>query len=226
MHSESPAADSEVRATVASPRRQIAAFDFDGTITQRDTLLGFLALAGGSAKTAAALAQQSIGLTRGLVDDEARDRAKERVLGQVLAGSTRQQLEGAGRNYAAELRQRCREDAVERIRWHHDQGHELVIVSASLVYYLEPFADRLGFDGVIAVELEFDEADIATGRFSRSNVRAAQKAERLREWIAATGGGEVELWAYGNSAGDDELIEMADHPLWMGKRSNRNPVTS
>ena len=86
--------------TVAHTGRRVAAFDFDGTITQRDTLAGFLAHVGGSRAVARALAAESVGLAKGLRHDVERDAAKERVLGRVLAGRTEEEVTAAGITYA------------------------------------------------------------------------------------------------------------------------------
>ena len=51
---------------------------------------------------------------------------------------------------------------------------------------------------------------------------AAVKAERLRDWLAGQVDGTPELWAYGNSAGDLELLSLADHPVWIGRRAGRS----
>jgi phosphatidylglycerophosphatase C len=200
-------------------QRPIAAFDFDGTITQRDTLLGYLLSVGGPGRTAASLARHASGMARGLRDDAARDAAKERVVGQVVRGRHSDDLDDAGARYAATLRSRFRPDVLERIEWHRSEGHELVIVSASLVHYLRPVATSLGFDDVIGVELEFDEARVATGRLARANVRGPQKEARLREWWGERPA--TELWAYGNSSGDEDLLAMADHATWIGRRADR-----
>jgi phosphatidylglycerophosphatase C len=200
-------------------QRPIAAFDFDGTITQRDTLLGYLLVVGGPGRTAASLARHASGMARGLRDDAARDAAKERVVGQVVRGQGHDDLDDAGARYAATLRSRFRPDVLERIEWHRAEGHELVIVSASLVHYLRPVAASLGFDDVIGVELEFDDARVATGRLARANVRGPQKEARLREWWGDRPA--TELWAYGNSSGDEHLLAMADHATWIGRRADR-----
>jgi phosphatidylglycerophosphatase C len=200
-------------------QRPIAAFDFDGTITQRDTLLGYLLAVGGPGRTVASLGRHSTGMARGLRDDAARDAAKERVVGQVVRGRRLDELDDAGVRYAATLPSRFRPDVVERIEWHRSEGHELVIVSASLVHYLRPVAASLGFDDVIGVELEFDESRVATGRLARANVRGPQKEARLREWWGDRPA--TELWAYGNSSGDEDLLAMADHATWIGRRAER-----
>lgn len=206
------------------PRAGVAAFDFDGTITQRDTLMGFLSHVAGPAAVAGALARHSKLLVRGRTDGAARDRAKELVVGRVLRGRSRDELHEAGRHYAASLPPRFRPETLEHLEQHRRNGHRTVIVSASLVYYLEPAAKALGIDGVIGVQMAFDEVSLCTGRLEGANVRGAEKERRLRQWLGADGADpqRLELWAYGNSSGDDDLLAMADHPVWIGRRSSMN----
>ena len=196
-----------------SDHRPIAAFDFDGTITRRDTLVPFLAEVAGWPRVGLAAARHA----RSFRD---RDVAKERVLARVLRGRDAGQLTEHGERYAARLRTEIRPETLERIEFHRDAGHELVIVSASLVYYLRPIAAELGFHDVIGVEMVVGDQGVLTGSLSRPNVRAEQKATRLREWWGDRPA--TELWAYGNSAGDEALLAMADHPTWVGSRADRN----
>lgn len=198
-----------------SEPRPLAAFDFDGTITQRDTLAGFLVFIGGRRAFAGAMARHAGGLLRGLRDDVERDAAKERVLGDILRGRTAGEVAEAGERYAALLPERFRPDVVERLNWHLGEGHEVVLVSASLDCYLRPLATALALTDVIAVTLEADADGHLSGRLARPNVRAEQKAIRLREWWGDRPA--TELWAYGNSSGDEALLAMADHATWIGR---------
>ena len=200
--------------------RRVAAFDFDGTITQRDTLMGFLRHVGGNRLLARSLLAHAPAMARGLRDDESRDAAKRSVLGRILGGRLEGDVTEAGAQYAGSLPTRFRPDIVERIEWHRSEGHELVMVSASLVYYLRPVAETLGFADVIGVEMEVGADERLTGALAAANVRAAQKEIRLREWLGDDGR-PIELWAYGNSSGDDHLLAMSDHPTWVGKRAGR-----
>ena len=136
------------------------------------------------------------------------------------------ELEEAGRRYAGSLPGRFRPETLSLIETHREQGHRCVIVSASLVYYLRPAARSLGIDHVIGVEMELDDSSRCTGRLAGENVRGAEKERRLTTWLDEEYGAEaanIEMWAYGNSAGDDELLAMADHPVWVGRRADRNP---
>ena len=118
-----------------------------------------------------------------------------------------------------------RPEMVEEVRRHVAAGHRTLFVSASLEDYLLPIARYLGMSGVIAVELERRDGRL-TGRLAAPNVRAEQKAVRLREHLGAPSSGPlegIELWAYGNSSGDHALLEMADHALWLGAPEKRPP---
>jgi phosphatidylglycerophosphatase C len=190
--------------------RQVAAWDFDGTITKRDTLVPFL------------FAQNRLGFVPGALratitgqfrEGNRRDIAKAVMVRAIFAGRSAQDVETAGGAYAASLPRLYRPESLERIAWHKAQGHELVLVTASLGAYARPAATTLGFDHVIATELEATSPEAAnstlTGNLAGPNVRGPEKAARLTAWLA---GSTAELWAYGDSNGDNELLAMAQHP--------------
>lgn len=199
----------------------VAAFDFDGTLVPGDSLIAFLAsllgrrsfaLAGAACAPAMALAYRASG----------RDGSKAALLARCLAGVPADAARDAGVIYGDRLARRVRPAMADRIGWHRDQGHRLVLVSASLRTYLEPFAAATGFDHVIATTLEEDSSGLLTGRLLGFNVRGAEKASRLGDYL---GGQSVELWAYGNSAGDRELLAMADHPTMVRRKlPSRRPA--
>ena len=144
---------------------------------------------------------------------------KERALRSLFAGTAAVELEAAGKGYAATLPARYRSETLAHIDKHKGQGHTLVLVSASLGVYARPAAATLGFDHVIAVEMEADQRGILTGNMTGPNVRGPEKRNRLALLLRSEiGDDEVELWAYGNSSGDAELLDMADHATWVGKR--------
>jgi phosphatidylglycerophosphatase C len=199
--------------------RTIAAFDFDGTLTRRDTVLPFLVRVCGRAKVARAVARvaPSAGrarFSRAVGELHHRDVTKAAILRDLLAGQDAARLARHGEAYAETLSGLLRPAMVRQLQWHRDEGHEIVIVSASLAAYLEPFAASSGVGHVIGVELETGPDGMLTGALRGPNVRGPEKATRLRAWLD---GDEPEaMWAYGNSSGDRELLEMATHPVWVG----------
>ena len=85
----------------------------------------------------------------------------------------------------------------------------------------KPIARELSIDDVIGVEPEV-AGGVLTGRLAHPNVRAEQKAIRLREWLGAPALGPIEdttVHAYGNSSGDHELLALADRAWWLGRSS-------
>jgi HAD superfamily hydrolase (TIGR01490 family) len=200
----------------------VAAFDFDGTISHRDSLLPFLVSVRGPVAVGLALFRIAPQLACMAVGRGDRDATKERLVGKLLTGHPADELREAGRRHASALVHRLRPATLERIRWHREQGHELVMISASPSVYLEPLAAELGFDAVLATRLQDDGAGRLTGRLEGGNVRGAAKVSRLEGWL---GGREpAALWAYGDSSGDRELLARADHPFRVGRRGTIAPA--
>lgn len=206
------------------PDRRIAAFDFDGTLTRRDTLLPFLVRACGArrvARAVSAVAPTAARARLGRLEAELhhRDATKAALLRELLRGRDAGWFAEAGARYARTLSERVRPEMAEQVRWHRTHGHELVIVSASLATYLEPFGRAEGFDQVIAVELEVGGDGRLTGEMTGPNVRGPEKVVRLRRWL--DGATPEFLWGYGNSSGDEDLLALAHVPVWVNRRAER-----
>ena len=77
--------------------------------------------------------------------------------------------------------------------------------------------DLLEVDAVICTELEQVDG-LYTGALIGRNCRRAEKRERLQAWLAEAGLPESSVvYAYGDSAGDTELLAMAQHAVWVGR---------
>jgi phosphatidylglycerophosphatase C len=194
----------------------VAAFDFDGTLAARDSLSGFLSRTVGRPVLASTLALQSPAMVWAYAARGGRDAAKAVLLARLLRGRRLAELETIGDVYGEDLVRRLRPWMLARVDWHREQGHRLVIVSASLDVYLEPVGRSLGFDAVLATSLEVDGGGRLTGRLDGLNCRGREKAARLRDWLGAA---PAEIWAYGDSRGDRELLAMADHPVLIRRRT-------
>ncbi|MGB3412766.1 MAG: HAD-IB family hydrolase [Microthrixaceae bacterium] len=203
-------------------QRKVAAFDFDGTLTYRDTLVPFMGSAAGWTRLGTASLRVGLDSLRRKVDGANRDAVKAEMLRRLFTGTEATEIRRRGGDYAKQIlgsSKKINPAVLARLREHIEAGHDVVFVSASLVYYLTPIAEELGIHHVIAVELSSAEGYL-TGSLSHPNVRAEQKAIRLREWLGEPAEGPLtstELWAYGNSSGDHELLAMADHAYWLGK---------
>jgi len=191
----------------------VAAFDFDGTLTRRDTLLPFLLHTLGAASVAhnaLLLSPTLAGYGLGLIPNSV---AKERVLVRCLAGLSFDELQQEAERFAALiLPGLLRHESLQRYAWHKLQGHRCVVISASLDIYVRPWAVSAGFDDVIATQLETQTDGIVTGKLSGENCYGIEKVRRLDAVLGARTG--YSLYAYGDSRGDRELLSSADYPYF------------
>jgi phosphatidylglycerophosphatase C len=195
----------------------VAAFDVDGTLTVRDCVVPFLTrMGGGRTRLVPRLARRPIVVAGALArrDRDALTAAATRaaLAGQRVDRVTDEALAFAGMVATSWLRA----DTVARLRWHRGQGHRVVLVSASYEIYVAPLGASLGADASLASRLEVAADGTLTGALDGPNCRAEEKVARLRAWQAATDTEGAELWAYGDSAGDDAMLGVADHAVRVG----------
>jgi HAD superfamily hydrolase (TIGR01490 family) len=101
-----------------------------------------------------------------------------------------------------------RPKALDRISWHKNQGHRLILVSASLDVYLNPLYAQLGFHDLLCTRLDKQDGKF-TGALIGRNCRGPEKVRLLTELLGPLG--LFEIYAYGDSAGDKELLAVANH---------------
>ncbi len=202
---------------MSSPRSTLAAFDVDGTLTRRDTLLPFLRRLCGTHRLARGLARHGLALSAMVVGRVERDTVKDALLVHLLAGWAAEEVRAAGVDYAGFLVQadRLRPDTLARLKAHQAAGHRVVLVSASPDVYLTPLGQHLGVDAVLCSALEEGTDGRLTGRLTGRNCRGPEKVARLEAWLDddgsnVSGAGVPYLYAYGDSSGDRELLTRAD----------------
>jgi phosphatidylglycerophosphatase C len=189
--------------------RPIVAFDFDGTLTVRDTFSAFLAWREGPFGYLAGLVK----LVPDIVDylrDHDRGRLKAAVVARFLGGVARADIEESARRFAeGHARALLRPDAVRAWRRWQSQGARLVIVTASPEEIVAPFARGLGAESLISTRLAYDGADRLTGALDGANCRGPEKVRRLKDAF----GEDLRLEAaYGDTDGDREMLAMAEQP--------------
>lgn len=194
-------------------KRTIAAFDFDGTITTRDSLLPFLFFTHGILQSLFyffLLLPILVGFLLGFVK---RQTAKEAILKKFYKNTFYKELKGKAEKYSSsKLHDLVRPEALERIHWHQNQGHCCVIISASVSLYLKPWGKSVGIEEVISSKLEVTEEGIITGKLQSSNCWGKEKVKRLEKLF----GPKVNytLYAYGDSQGDKPLLDIADYAFY------------
>lgn len=201
-------------------RIAVAAFDVDGTLTRSDCVVPFLRQIAGTRTLSTRLLRDPVGVARAAARRD-RDGLKVAATAAAFRGVPAADLQEPARTFAERVyRQNLRPEMLARLRAHRDAGDTVVLVSASFEVYLLPLAELVGAHHVLSTRLEVDGAGRCTGRLDGANCRGPEKVRRLHEWLAAEHGGRsaVHVTAYGDSAGDRELLADADAAHWVGRR--------
>lgn len=187
--------------------RPVVAFDFDGTLTVRDSFTAFLRWRAGRGGWAAGLARMAPDLAA-YVGDRDRGRLKAATVRRFLLGVPKQDLERDAEAFAAAAWGRfMRPDALETWAEWGRRGALRVIVTASPDLTVAPFARRLDAEMLLGTRLAFDGRDRIAGAFAGPNCRGEEKVRRLR---AVFGPGLRLAAAYGDTSGDREMLQIAD----------------
>lgn len=197
----------------------VAAFDFDGTLTDGGSVFDFLTAVAGRRTVLRASAELAPRLARAAVaGGTLADDTKEELFARVLAGVDAAYLHQVAEEFAvSHLAAHVRPEVRRRLDWHRGRGDKVVVVSASPDAYVAVAADRLAADDAIATRLAVDEAGRITGRYEGANCRGEEKIRRLRLWMDESGLEAARLWAYGNSRGDLRMLRAADTGVNVGR---------
>jgi HAD superfamily hydrolase (TIGR01490 family) len=191
----------------------LALFDFDGTLTSTDTWTPFMKAALSTWRLAASrvlLTPVAVGHRLGAISAS---RGREIAARVAFRGARADEIRRRGRDYAAMvLPSTLRADALDRLDWHVARGDDVMIVSAGLDVYLRPWCEARRV-AVICTTLE-ERAGRLTGRCVGGDCAGAEKARRIQARCAPGRYGEI--YAYGDSIEDREMLELATRKYYRG----------
>lgn len=189
----------------------IAFFDFDGTITKRDSFLDFVAFTEGYPKMLKGVLIHTISILGYKLGWVSGHQIKEKLITYFYNGRSNDALVALGIQYSnTRLNTVIRPRAIERIVWHKNQGHEVVVVTASISQWIKPWCNHLNIK-YIATELEIVN-HLITGKLKGENCVGPEKVVRIKNEYDLK---RLEyIYAYGNSKGDKELLEIANEKYY------------
>jgi HAD superfamily hydrolase (TIGR01490 family) len=194
------------------PSATIAAFDFDGTLTTRDSLLRFIAWRRSRAEVALDLVRTSPLLALYGARLVGNERHKMALFARAFRDMPADAYERRAHDFArAELPRMIRVEALERVRFHQQRGDRVVLISASPTDWIVPWAASEGITEVIGNAAEVTDGKV-TGRLAGVNCYGPEKVRRL---VAQHPQREsYTLFAYGDGRGDKELLAAANHAYY------------
>ncbi|MFT4926212.1 MAG: phosphatidylglycerophosphatase C [Phenylobacterium sp.] len=212
MSTETNTAANTSTNTFTNTSKTLALFDFDGTITRKDSLVGFIQHAVGKPRYYAGLIKLSPMLSAFLLKKIPNDQAKTRFISHYFKGWNSDNFEQCANQYSLEqLDKIVRPGAITKIKWHQAQGHQVMVVSASMVSWLRGWCERHQL-GLIATEMQVSDGKL-TGQFATPNCHGAEKVKRVSEVCDLDRYDTI--YAYGDSSGDSEMLALADERFYQ-----------
>ena len=197
-------------------RHKVYTFDFDGTLTTRDTLLLFIRFVCGRWGFVAVFLRYAPLLLLMKLKLYPNWRVKQKVFAHCFAGMTTETFNDYCRSFARKYGS-CvlRSEGLATVRKALDEGATVMIVSASVDNWVRPFFDDIlttlsnptAFV-VLGTEVEAIDGRL-TGQFKSRNCYGAEKVHRLSAQLPAQRE-DCYIVAFGDSRGDKEMLQYAD----------------
>ena len=187
---------------------KLALFDFDGTLTTKDSLGEFIKFAVGKPTYYFKLALFSpiFFLYKTKIMDNAY--AKKLLFRLYFQGISEIDFKSMAQEYSqTKIYEILRKEIYEKFLAHIERGDRVIIVSASMKCWLEDFAAKHKVE-LIATELLFKKS-IFHGEFATKNCHGQEKLKRVKDVLSLDD--YEEIYTYGDSSGDDAILAIADH---------------
>lgn len=184
--------------------KKIVAFDFDGTLTTKDTFVELIRHACGTRAFLLGFLRYAPLLVLMKLHLYPNYKAKQRVFAHFFKGMPLTEFDALCRDFATTHRHLLRPQGLEAVKSAQAEGAEALIVSASIDNWVQPFFADVK---VLGTQVEVTEGRL-TGRFLTKNCYGQEKVNRI---LALCPDRQAyHLTAYGDSRGDRELLAFAD----------------
>lgn len=189
----------------------LALFDFDGTITSKDTLFDFIKFCTGNVKFTYGFSVLFPVMVLYKLKIIPSQKMKEIVLSFFFKGTSESKFKDIAKEYSlTKIDVIVKEKALERLKFHKTNDDKIIVVSASIDCWLQPWCDKNGLE-LIATKLEFKDG-VFTGKFATKNCKGKEKVNRIKKKYNLAEFDKI--YAYGDSQGDKEMLAIADESFY------------
>ena len=194
-------------------KRTIAAFDFDGTITTKDTFVEIIRFAKGSFALWTGFALFAPLLVAYKLNLYPNWKIKQHIFSFFFKGMKLDEFNQLCNRFCESSGAIIRPKAKDAVKNHLQKDDLVIIVSASVENWVQPFVRELGISSILCTKLEIDNKQCLTGRFASANCHGKEKVKRISLKYPNRHG--YCLVAYGDSKGDRELLAYADKGFYQ-----------
>lgn len=198
---------------------KVYAFDFDGTLTKKDTFLAFIEYAKGYGKTFWGFFLFSPILILMKLRLFPNWKAKQMVFSWFFKGMNINEFNQICHEFADRNQRIIRTGGWDTIRKALANGEQVIIITASIENWVKPFFKEFGNQ----IKVEGTKIDVRinqiTGQFLTQNCYGVEKTKRLKEVFPYRQA--YELIAFGDSDGDRYLLNEADESHYKPFRNEK-----
>ena len=192
--------------------KNLAFFDFDGTLCKKDSFTGFIFYA----LSKRHIAKQGIKILPWIqayyLNVYSAPAMRSRLFRAMFSNANALELQQMAREYATSLMSQLNLSLLKQLKQHQALGDDVVLVSASVDVYLKHVCELLNID-LICTHTE-QVNNIYTGQYTTPDCSSEQKRQRILEKYHLTD--YAVIYAYGNSHEDQEMLALADHGYMVG----------
>lgn len=190
-------------------KTKLVLFDFDGTLTRKDTLLEFLLYTQGVLRTGLGFFALSFSLAAWKLGLQSNNDAKQRLLQHFFRGLELPTFNEQCASFAtSKIPNLLREQSIALLEKYKKENARIIVVSASPENWVRPWCEQWQIE-CIATRLEVRNG-LLTGNIDGLNCYGKQKELRVREVVNLADYSTVV--AYGDTRGDKEMLAMANEP--------------
>jgi alcohol-forming fatty acyl-CoA reductase len=102
--------------------------------------------------------------------------------------------------------------ALECLRRHREQGHRVILITGALDCVMQPLADFVGADDLIAMRLRAEDG-VFTGELAGPAIAGEQKAALVRGYAQMHGIDLAQSFAYADSKSDTPMLECMGYAV-------------
>ena len=198
----------------------LAIFDLDGTLTKKDTYLAYLI------STALRnpirifryffLPVATVFYAVGIKNNTW---LKTTYLSSVFGGYGRQKINQLNEQFIQRiLRKGLTQKGKEQLAFHQQNKHRVILLSASLDFYVQPLGNALGIGEVIATQAQWKD-DQLTGQLVGPNLKREAKVTAMAEYLKEDRL-KYHIMAYGDHESDLPLLKWVDQGIWVKLNEN------
>lgn len=193
--------------------KNLALFDFDGTLCKKDSFTGFIFYA----LSKRHIVKQGLKLLPWIqayyLNVYPAHAMRPKLFYGMFKDTDYAEIQKIAEEYAQQLIQELDPKFMQQLQLHQALGHDVVLVSASIDLYLKPLCQLLGID-LICTETEVHESRL-TGHYQSADCSRMEKKKRisLQYPIAEY----ASIYAYGNSEEDLEMFSLAQYTYMVGR---------